>query len=82
MPQVEYFRIAPNPATTFVKIENAEIVEHLVVLDITGRPVLRLRTYGEQDVQVDIANLPPGMYLLAGYDQVGALVANGKFVKN
>lgn len=82
MPQVEYFRIAPNPATSFVKIENAEIVEHLVVLDITGRPVLNLRTYGEQDVQVDIANLPPGMYLLAGYDQVGALVANGKFVKN
>lgn len=82
MPQVEYFRIAPNPASSFVRIENAETVEHVVVLDITGRPVVNLRTYGEQDVQVDIANLPPGMYLLAGYNQAGALVANGKFVKN
>jgi len=81
-PVVEYFRIAPNPATSFVRIENAEQAEHVVVLDATGRPVQRLRTYGEQDVEIDIANLPPGLYMLAGYNQVGALVANGKFVKN
>jgi hypothetical protein len=82
MPQVEYFRIAPNPASSYVRIENAEIAEHVVILDAIGRPVVRMRTYGEQDVQLDIANLPPGLYLLAGYNQVGALVANGKFVKN
>ncbi|MBK8489372.1 MAG: T9SS type A sorting domain-containing protein [Saprospirales bacterium] len=81
-PQVEYFRIAPNPASSFVRIENAEMVENLVVLDATGRPVQQLRTYGEQDVEVDIANLPPGMYILVGYNPNGALVANGKFVKN
>lgn len=80
-PQVQYFRIAPNPAATFIRIENAELVENLLVLDATGRPVQQMRTYGEQDVVVDIANLPPGFYMLAGYNQVGALIANGKFSK-
>jgi hypothetical protein len=43
--------------------------------------VQNLRTNGVADLQLDIANLPPGMYLIAGYSQTGALVANGKFVK-
>ena len=81
-PQVQTFRVMPNPAFDYVRIENAALVDNLVVLDLTGRPVQNLRTNGVADLQLDIAKLPSGMYLIAGYSQTGALVANGKFVKN
>ncbi len=80
-PTVASMRVVPNPATDRLRVENPEGVERLDVLNAFGQRVTTvLASYGSI-TEIQVAQLPAGLYTLAGYDRYGRLTANAKFVK-
>lgn len=61
----DFFKIYPNPASDFLKIEylSSPKVQEAYLTDIQGRKVKMLSNL-ETDPEVDISNLPEGMYFL------------------
>ncbi len=56
------YRLYPNPATTFVKIDsgNQPFSDHLVILNFTGAIVKTIEC--SNDIPLDISELPEGIY--------------------
>ena len=74
LPRLEAVRLFPNPTQNLVKVELAE-AEHIPVLevfDMTGK-LMRSTTYSSSQLsyQVDLTNLPDGVYLLRGVSTAG-----------
>ncbi|MBL7831053.1 MAG: fasciclin domain-containing protein [Saprospiraceae bacterium] len=72
--------IAPNPASNFLKlnINDGSLVEILEIANAQGQPVQRLTNVSLNN-QIDISQLPSGIYLLKVENQNG--IAVKKFVK-
>ena len=70
--------IYPNPASTFLYIENADnyILENLSIFDATGR-IITVKLTGNK---VDISQLQSGQYIL--HLTSGNEIINTKFIKN
>ncbi len=79
---VESFQVFPNPTSANLWVEKTTDITTLVVYDAFGRELRRIATDRlEYRVEVPVADLPQGVYLLAGLDRTGQLKANGRFVK-
>lgn len=68
------FRIFPNPATDFLRIQNAPKLEQVRVFDLNGRRVLQTT-----ESEIDVRNLAPGIYIVNVYS--GNEVISKKFIK-
>ena len=59
----ENVRIYPNPATSYIGLDQAPTVEHIVIYNVVGRRVKDFEVT-RQDEQYYIGDLPNGMYLV------------------
>jgi len=74
LPENQTFQIFPNPSTSVVNlIFNSPAHRTISVKDITGRVVLTQET-SETEVQINVANLPQGVYVVESFDPSGALL--------
>ena len=55
-------KVFPNPASQFVTLTVSDQVAHFVVYNVLGRPVKKYEVI--EGGMYDIAELPPGMYLI------------------
>lgn len=79
---VERLRVAPNPAFETLFVENAEGIERFVIFNLIGQPVQTIRTAGQANLEIQLADFGRGMYLINGYDEQGVLRASAKIVKD
>ncbi len=56
----------PNPATDFFQLENAQIVDQVLVYNILGREV---RSFGANETSYFVGDLPKGIYLVKLTDE-------------
>jgi len=78
---VEPMVISPNPVSTILRVENFRDIDRLEVFNAYGQRVLIRNTNLDARVDVDVAALPPGVYLLTGFNPQGLLIGNAKFIK-
>lgn len=80
-PSIEALKAFPNPVQDILYVENTEALSHFVVFNAMGQRLSIVQVLGQPVASIDVAHLQPGMYVLAGYNRQGALVANARFVK-
>lgn len=80
--ELERLQVSPNPAYNRLIIQNAEGLERFVIYNMLGQPVQTIRTTGQYGMEIDLAEIGKGVYILNGYDRTGALRATTKFVKH
>ena len=56
-------RIYPNPATSYIGLDNGRTVKHLVIYNVVGRRVKDFEV-NRSDAQYYVGDLPSGMYLV------------------
>ncbi len=61
-PDVLSFTMFPNPAREILNISSPEDIVQIVIVDITGKEVMR--TANLQNRQINISHLNPGIYML------------------
>lgn len=79
--QVEALKVAPNPVSSVLRVDNLAQVSRLDIFNLVGNRVASVWVGNDADAALDVTSLPAGMYLLAGYNGNGLLMANSKFVK-
>jgi hypothetical protein len=52
----------PNPARNFINLESSAAFESVEIIDITGRPVTKIATNGENKLHLDVSSLSAGIY--------------------
>jgi hypothetical protein len=72
--------IYPNPAMDQLAVRSSQFAAKLMIYDMYGRMVKKLRNIGSYPYYIDISNLSPGMYLLSIETKEGKVIS-GKFVK-
>jgi hypothetical protein len=74
--------IYPNPAQQYLNIELTDASPNqIAVYDINGREVFR-KIISKSLSQVDLKNIPAGMYLIKITDANGKMINQQKFLKN
>lgn len=56
--------VYPNPANDFVNIDLPANAKVIIISDLTGREVLKQKTDGSEQPQVDVSQLHEGMYIV------------------
>jgi len=56
--------VAPNPADSWIRVDNCQNVHHMAVYTSTGARVLEIVCGGQETVTINTALFTPGMYLL------------------
>ena len=56
--------VAPNPADSWIRVDNCQNVRHMALYTATGARVLEIVCGGQETVTINTALLTPGMYLL------------------
>lgn len=79
--RIQTLRAYPNPATDVLMLDGAENLIRAEVYNLFGQLVLTQDLQRTETAEIQLGNLPAGMYIFAGYDRTG-LVANARFVKN
>ncbi|MEL6719410.1 MAG: T9SS type A sorting domain-containing protein, partial [Bacteroidota bacterium] len=79
---VREMKIAPNPVGTSLQLnlENIEGEKHFKILDLQGRVLQEGSFFEENMTQIDVSNLPSGVYTLVIQNE--SVVLNRLFVKN
>ena len=70
-------RIYPNPATSTLTID-ADVAINVTLLGIDGRMIM----HQDNAHNLDISDLPNGMYMVMIYDENNVLLSTAKFVKS
>ncbi len=78
---VEQFKISPNPVSEILRIENTAAVQTIEVFNLLGQKVHSANLAGTENFDLSVNEWDNGIYLLAGYDKNGQIVANAKFIK-
>ncbi|MFN8304353.1 MAG: T9SS type A sorting domain-containing protein [Saprospiraceae bacterium] len=78
---VEAMKVSPNPVNDLLYVENFDNVSRLEIFNAYGQRVQTVNTNLDLKVEVNVADLPVGVYVLAGYNPQGLLLGNAKFVK-
>lgn len=80
--QSDVFAVLPNPASSLIKIFNSEniVVNEISITDLNGRAVKTATFKNVSDIEMNIADLTAGMYLLNIKSDNG--VATKKIIKN
>ncbi|MCB9080098.1 MAG: T9SS type A sorting domain-containing protein [Lewinellaceae bacterium] len=73
--------IAPNPAHDFLRVSNVGDIQNFVIYNTLGQQMAIINTSGQQLVDLPVNTLDKGMYILAGFNRQGQLVANARFIK-
>lgn len=73
------FSYYPNPATDRVKLKSELIMEDVVIYNLLGKEVLRLKPF-ENEYDIDVKKLPSGIYLMNV--KINGVIASFKFIKN
>ncbi len=73
--------ISPNPVTDELRIDDLGLVSRLSIFNIYGQPLANVSTQAASSAYVQVTNLQPGTYILAGYSSKGELMAISRFVK-
>ncbi|TAE61689.1 MAG: T9SS C-terminal target domain-containing protein [Bacteroidetes bacterium] len=81
-PDAALFSIAPNPASDLLTVKNARLADRIVIYNALGQRMLSIEPGQEEELTISIAQLPNGIYQLAGYSRSGQLAAQAKFIKN
>ncbi len=76
------FKISPNPVREVLRIENTIEVETIEVFNLLGKKVSARTIARTENFDLPVNELENGIYLLAGYDKNGQLIANAKFIKD
>ncbi|MCB9307375.1 MAG: T9SS type A sorting domain-containing protein [Lewinellaceae bacterium] len=80
-PTVAGMRVSPNPATDNLWVENFEGVSRIAVFNAYGQRLSMANTSNDTRTDVNISQLPAGIYTITGYNEQGVLVGNAKFIK-
>lgn len=78
---VEALKVSPNPAYDQLVVQNADKIDLFVIYNMVGQRMSIVQPNGISNLSVDLNHLTKGMYVLAGYDAAGLLIANARFVK-
>jgi len=76
---VSVISIAPNPASSFIKINSSVENLQINIFDVTGRKVIT-QMLNSSSAQINIASLPKGVYTVIAYNN-GVKVDSKKIVK-
>ncbi|MEY3052351.1 MAG: hypothetical protein RLY31_2136 [Bacteroidota bacterium] len=74
--------VFPNPSSDLLNIRQLGTANRLEIRDLMGRTVATLMVGQHTEASLHIGSFPSGMYVVAGYDRAGRLVANARFVKH
>jgi len=72
--------IYPNPASDFVNIVVTGSSEVIIISDLMGREVIKTYIIEDKHIQIDIRDLPKGMYLVSSILE-DSQVLKGKWIK-
>jgi len=72
--------IFPNPVTDVLHVQSADIIHSLVILDITGKQILKKESFSTGTLTMNVNDLDQGVYLLK--IETGKGTFTEKFVKN
>ncbi|MCY7352732.1 MAG: T9SS type A sorting domain-containing protein [Cytophagaceae bacterium] len=87
-PAESFYRVSavPNPVTSIltVRVESGQEGDlHLDLLDLNGRTVFTKSTYAaDVSVEMNLADLPAGLYLLQVRNATGRIAKTHKVLKN
>jgi len=69
--QVNHFNVFPNPTTNFIEIQNAERVKNYFLCDVSGRHISSNSLHADNNLQIDLRDLPKGLYFLVLETETG-----------
>ncbi len=78
---VETMKVSPNPVTDELNVRNFEGVVRIDIMNVFGQRVASISTNGENQTDINVTQLPAGVYALTGFNKQGLLIGNAKFVK-
>lgn len=78
---VEALQVFPNPAYNELTVKGADKINLFVIYNMVGQKLSIVQPNGISNLSIDLNHLSKGMYVLAGYDEAGTLIANARFVK-
>lgn len=78
---VEALKIMPNPVASELTVQGADKIHLFVVYNLLGQRLSVVQPNGQSNLAIDVDHLNKGVYVLAGYDASGLLIANARFVK-
>ncbi len=73
--------LAPNPVNNLLRVDHLGTISKLEIYNLLGRRVASVWVGNDSVANLDVSNLPAGIYTLAGFTRNGTLVGNAKFVK-
>jgi hypothetical protein len=74
------FTLFPNPATNLLQLKSEDLkISNVIITDISGRVMTKKAVGLNEEIKLDIATLPKGMYFLKIDTDKG--IASSKFIK-
>lgn len=73
--------VSPNPVNNTLSVQNFQDVVRLDVFNAYGQRVTSISTQNDSRTEINVSQLPAGLYSLVGISKQGVLVGNAKFVK-
>ncbi len=75
-------KVFPNPASNLLNFEFDKIITgELVLMNQLGQIVTKKHINGQSNIQVNISNLPTGVYVYRSTNNSGELLSSGKILK-
>lgn len=78
---VEALKVMPNPVSDELIVQGANKIYQFVIYNSLGQQLAVVQPNGVSNLGIQVNHLSKGMYVLAGYDATGLLIANARFVK-
>ncbi|MFN7119086.1 MAG: T9SS type A sorting domain-containing protein [Saprospiraceae bacterium] len=78
---VEALKVMPNPVYNELTVQNADKIDLFVIYNAMGQRLSVVQPNGISNLAIPVEHLTKGVYILAGYDASGMLIANARFVK-
>ena len=78
---VEPMTVSPNPTSNRLRVDNFRDINRIEIYNAYGQRVMNVNTNLDAWIDIDVAALPAGVYMLSGYNPKGLLIGNAKFIK-
>lgn len=79
--EMEKLSIAPNPVMDELRVEHPEAIKRLDIINMYGVRVAHIQVFGEGSTWINVSNLTPGMYIIAGFNAANTQISTSKFIK-
>jgi chondroitin AC lyase len=63
-PAITHTKVFPVPAGNFLRVQTDRVYNKAELRDVSGRVVKLLTLEGRQQFEIDVQQLPPGVYML------------------